>query len=170
MRRRLFNILAAVSMVLTIAIVVLAVRSFNKADFIFYVTSESENYFVVSVGGAFGLGANFPFFNLNALGWAHVEHGPIDNSFRQWLWVEGELDRPADFPTLRYVAIPMWMPLAILLVPPFLSVRRWRREQRAKMEGRCHTCGYNLTGNVSGTCPECGTAVPPKAPMDGATT
>jgi predicted RNA-binding Zn-ribbon protein involved in translation (DUF1610 family) len=24
-------------------------------------------------------------------------------------------------------------------------------------------CGYNLTGNVSGVCPECGTAVPARA-------
>lgn len=23
--------------------------------------------------------------------------------------------------------------------------------------GHCRTCGYNLTGNVSGICPECGT-------------
>src|SRR5436190_7739532 len=23
--------------------------------------------------------------------------------------------------------------------------------------GTCHTCGYNLRGNVSGICPECGT-------------
>jgi len=22
--------------------------------------------------------------------------------------------------------------------------------------GHCQTCGYNLTGNVSGVCPECG--------------
>ncbi len=26
--------------------------------------------------------------------------------------------------------------------------------------GRCQRCGYNLTGNVSGICPECGTPVP----------
>jgi len=26
-------------------------------------------------------------------------------------------------------------------------------------EGFCAACGYNLTGNVSGTCPECGTAM-----------
>ncbi len=25
--------------------------------------------------------------------------------------------------------------------------------------GHCQTCGYNLTGNVSGVCPECGTPV-----------
>ncbi|HWE93601.1 MAG TPA: hypothetical protein VG269_06460 [Tepidisphaeraceae bacterium] len=25
--------------------------------------------------------------------------------------------------------------------------------------GCCQSCGYDLTGNVSGTCPECGTKV-----------
>ncbi len=25
--------------------------------------------------------------------------------------------------------------------------------------GHCQTCGYNLTGNVSGICPECGTRI-----------
>jgi hypothetical protein len=30
----------------------------------------------------------------------------------------------------------------------------WRRHRR-----RCTECGYNLTGNVSGRCPECGTAI-----------
>lgn len=31
-------------------------------------------------------------------------------------------------------------------------VRRWYRARR----GRCIGCGYDLTGNVSGVCPECG--------------
>ena len=26
--------------------------------------------------------------------------------------------------------------------------------------GHCQVCGYNLTGNVSGICPECGTLIP----------
>ena len=30
-----------------------------------------------------------------------------------------------------------------------------RRERKAK--GLCVACGYDLTGNVSGVCPECGT-------------
>ena len=30
-----------------------------------------------------------------------------------------------------------------------LRTRRWR-------QGRCKACGYDLTGNVSGVCPECG--------------
>jgi hypothetical protein len=33
------------------------------------------------------------------------------------------------------------------------ATRRWRRVRR----GLCPSCGYNLTGNVSGVCPECGT-------------
>jgi hypothetical protein len=27
--------------------------------------------------------------------------------------------------------------------------------------GYCRACGYNLTGNVSGVCPECGTKIKP---------
>jgi rubrerythrin len=30
-----------------------------------------------------------------------------------------------------------------------------RRERLAR--GQCGRCGYDLTGNVSGVCPECGT-------------
>ena len=36
-------------------------------------------------------------------------------------------------------------------------LRYWRRKR-----GLCQTCGYDLTGNVSGTCPECGKATPTK--------
>ncbi|HEY2584722.1 MAG TPA: hypothetical protein VGI81_03030 [Tepidisphaeraceae bacterium] len=28
-----------------------------------------------------------------------------------------------------------------------------------RLRGECPLCGYNLTGNVSGTCPECGAPV-----------
>ncbi|UCC29748.1 MAG: hypothetical protein JSU86_16275 [Phycisphaerales bacterium] len=35
--------------------------------------------------------------------------------------------------------------------------RRWRRRRL----GLCFRCGYNLTGNVSGVCPECGTKIEP---------
>ncbi len=35
-----------------------------------------------------------------------------------------------------------------------------RRRLLGHPTGHCQTCGYNLTGNVSGICPECGNAVP----------
>ncbi len=34
-----------------------------------------------------------------------------------------------------------------------IRARRWK-------PGHCDTCGYDLTGNVTGTCPECGEDTP----------
>ncbi len=55
------------------------------------------------------------------------------------------------------LAIKAWPAFVVLALPPvFLLVRgpirRWGRRRR----GLCVACGYNLTGNVSGLCPECG--------------
>jgi hypothetical protein len=36
---------------------------------------------------------------------------------------------------------------------------RLDRCYRKRLYGRCRKCGYNLTGNVSGVCPECGRGV-----------
>ena len=35
---------------------------------------------------------------------------------------------------------------------------RWHR-RRQPPPGHCQKCGYDLTGNVSGVCPECGTPI-----------
>ena len=40
---------------------------------------------------------------------------------------------------------------------PFVSVRLIRRRRRKR--GLCVKCGYDLTGNESGVCAECGTEV-----------
>ena len=58
------------------------------------------------------------------------------------------------------VSAPWWLvtpicaayPVAAIGRGPFL--RRWRRKR-----GLCLNCGYDLTGNVSGRCPECGRGV-----------
>ncbi len=58
-------------------------------------------------------------------------------------------------PTYLRLVIPLWLVLLVLLVP---TVVGWKR-CRSFSVGHCRACGYDLTGNVSGTCPECGTAV-----------
>ncbi len=48
----------------------------------------------------------------------------------------------------------LWVPLLIFLIP---SVTLWWLDRRRTPPGQCPRCGYDLTGNVSGVCPECGT-------------
>jgi hypothetical protein len=45
------------------------------------------------------------------------------------------------------------------LAPALALFHRMRIRSRRKKENLCLTCGYNLTGNLSGTCPECGTQI-----------
>jgi hypothetical protein len=45
------------------------------------------------------------------------------------------------------------------VVPAVWLVARKRRQ----IAGHCVKCGYNLTGNISGVCPECGKPITPKA-------
>ncbi len=54
-----------------------------------------------------------------------------------------------------YLALPLHLGVLIILLPTAIL---WRRDRR-RAKGQCHRCGYNLTGNTSGVCPECGTAI-----------
>ncbi len=59
------------------------------------------------------------------------------------------------FPPCRWI-IPFWVP-AVLLLPGLAALIPWRRRRRTV--GHCTQCEYDLTGNVSGVCPECGAPV-----------
>ena len=74
-------------------------------------------------------------------------------------------ERPGDRPTVWLPIVPLWPGFAIntifyaailwlLFAIPF-ALRRRRRIKR----GLCPACAYDLRGNDSKTCPECGTAV-----------
>jgi hypothetical protein len=56
------------------------------------------------------------------------------------------------------VSFPLWSALLLFSACPFFALIRgpYRRYRRRK-KGLCLECGYNLTGNTSGVCPECGT-------------
>jgi len=43
----------------------------------------------------------------------------------------------------------------------------WYAQRRGRPPGHCQSCGYDLTGNVSGVCPECGQKVAPMSHSEG---
>jgi len=65
--------------------------------------------------------------------------------------------------TRREVTIPIFgIAVVFLALFSFEAVVYWRRTRR-RDQFTCTCCNYNLTGNISGVCPECGTAVAGKA-------
>jgi len=49
---------------------------------------------------------------------------------------------------------------SLFLSVSFPTVAMFLLSRRERITGNCLSCGYNLTGNVSGRCPECGVAIP----------
>ena len=64
---------------------------------------------------------------------------------RAWFWATGALSCGAQ--------VPMWVGGLVLW-----RIKRRRRERLRS--GSCLRCGYPLTGNTSGACPEYGTPTP----------
>jgi|GEM_PF-6820926 len=76
---------------------------------------------------------------------------------RSYLYIVGE--------TYGFI-LPLWLPLiasSSLLIFLFIQKVRLGRNQNYL----CLCCSYNLTGNQSGTCPECGSAVTARPPSSG---
>jgi len=69
------------------------------------------------------------------------------------------------FIRLINVGLPFWILQSICAITAYFLLRqpiRRRRKRIRQRKGLCIVCGYNLTGNTSGTCPECETPVGPK--------
>jgi hypothetical protein len=58
------------------------------------------------------------------------------------------------------VIFPAWPLLLIAAIPTLHMCVSLIRKRRRRSLGLCGVCAYDLTGNQSGVCPECGTAVP----------
>jgi len=54
------------------------------------------------------------------------------------------------------ISIPIWSLVCLSALPTALL---WYRDRR-RMPGLCVKCGYDLRGNASGVCPECGGEAP----------
>ena len=68
-----------------------------------------------------------------------------------YTWMPVYFSAPPDW----VLAIPLWMPLIAIAIP---TAWLWWRDRRHP-SGHCRKCGYDLTGNVTGVCSECGFAM-----------
>lgn len=114
----------------------------------------------VSLDGLPGYYTQFPFGvpSLKSLGPVDLWTGARLPMFRGFDEETGQLTIGTS--RTYWLQCPIWLLPALFAPFPTFAlirgpVRRWRRRRR----GLCVGCGYNLTGNVSGVCPECGTKI-----------
>jgi hypothetical protein len=72
-----------------------------------------------------------------------------------------EVPRPNEAVGFFYSGWGLTVPLWAILLPSLVLPARylWLKRRRAPAAGLCRACRYDLRGNVSGVCPECGTSV-----------
>ncbi len=152
MKGRLLNVLTIASLLLCLTSLAFWVRSYFVWDR-FYLIGEVRLGTLHSLTGRirlaeFGTRADGPSVawqrdpDPSPLGWRAVR--PLF----QFAYASGVN------PPTRLVDFPHWVVTATGAVMP---VVRYRRRRRQPAPGLCTHCGYDLTGNASGACPECGT-------------
>ena len=90
-------------------------------------------------------------------GWVSIEASSEETTTMRTL---AGTTRPIKTHKPSYIILPIWIPFLLLLVPTALL---WWHDRRYRFpSGHCNKCGYDLTGNVSGRCPEGGTEINPR--------
>lgn len=79
-------------------------------------------------------------------------HPPIISWEKIDWWPRNWWSRTGRWEAIR---VPLWMVYSAALTPTLSLFWRYRRLP----SGFCQNCSYDLTGNISGVCPECGVAV-----------
>ena len=140
--------------------------------------SRTFTIYVASMPGS--LGFQFNCLNLPASRWKfnvnynrHPKHfGAVylvpQNTSSRWN-AFGFAFGIESYSTLKVIQLnlPHWFVEAMLATcAALIWYYRHALLSRAKL-GRCHVCGYSLFGNMSGVCPECGTACKVVSPASG---
>jgi hypothetical protein len=170
-RRWAFNLAASVSLVLCMATVALWAQSrpYHQAR---RVSSNARFYVFRSLFGIIELDltecilgqfpSDFPNrFTINLLpqGTDVVWNRGFKSVFGFGYREEPLVGRfPNGFVTARTrsFSVPLWAVVGVTSILPLLFLYRRLHAYRRILRNGCLTCGYNLTGNTSGVCPECG--------------
>jgi hypothetical protein len=144
MRRKLFNFVSGASLMLCVATVVLWVL----------------RWYPLFIGNDETTGS----LMLYREGWRYTH--TVANSFPAWdvywrgfeIHVAGIWGGTTVIGDILVVEMPHIFVVGVLALLPIISAVMWWRRGGRK-SGCCFACGYELTGNVSGVCPECGAPI-----------
>jgi hypothetical protein len=155
-KRRAFNLLAAVSLVLCVVVVVFWIRGIYRYDWFGYATHwDSKHiaryYRLASGGGAFEAyygrqsvtngrdEAGFTWHSEQA--WGYTIFAPkrrVHHNFAFWNYSN------AFFGRIIRVLVPDWILLLLCMTPMAVKCTQWLRGRRELGSSRCATCGYDL--------------------------
>ena len=185
MRRRLLNVLTALSLLLCAAAAAMWVRGYFVSDRFFWHAFEDDGdrtywrYHLV-LSGRGGVGLNrlvqsgsrpgyresilshpMPTFR-STLPAAYpmfnvgVGDQPVWGGFKYGRFTTRDPRRPRPRADGWQVVVPYWAITAVTAVAPAAWTWHWRRRRRHHRAGLCPACGYYLRA-TPGRCPECGT-------------
>jgi hypothetical protein len=152
MLRRLFTLLAAFSLLLCMATVVLWVRSYRNEGDSFTISQRPHGREISTDEGSVVLRADYPWSEVDALSDSGKSYDDRWLGFRLvggWSW-NG---------FTRWWIAPLWSFVTVFALLPLVWVGTFiLRRRRRKAPGACSACGYDLRATPD-RCPECG-AVP----------
>ena len=182
MKRRLFDLVAVVSLVLCVASVALWVRSYFTEDSVYKLspcrTGAGPSY---DAWGLISGGGKLQFLRQQSLGlslietrtelakngkwglhWNHYPYAPpsgLKGNIWNRMGFAYRVVGPNQWFTLDWrAAVPHWSIAAFFAVAPVIVAMTAMRRSRRTAAHRCVSCGYDLRATPD-RCPECGTAV-----------
>jgi hypothetical protein len=172
-KRRLFNLLSAISMLLCVAAIVERCTHPWQSHLIEYLPSHTEGttivtdeFFIESGNGVLIISSNVIRNDISLAG--HAPHPLI--SISVWgpkLWNPAGTAGVGGFAIFRTtsksnlrrgITLPSWFVIICLSVMPVFWLNRWRHRRHADAgaaSGLCMICGYDLRASPD-RCPECG--------------
>jgi hypothetical protein len=184
MKRRLFNLAAAVSVVLCVATVTLWVRGRGRVDSVAYRFFDDDGQSVGSAEFRLGVGKIALTFML----WSEVREA-LDARYRGFsfdsiivppqsltstprnlaerlgftFFHRAEASATQKSPRRRFslyvIVVPAWGLVLITAILPIVHTIRFVRDRGHRRSGLCRVCGYDLRESPD-RCPECGTPRP----------
>ena len=150
-RRYIFNTLTVVSLLLMLGAVGLWVDRYWHVASVGFVTQDKlHHYQLVSKHSGVLIGhyesrlrSGFFFFGDSRAYLTHTGLPSVGPS------------RPSFYVLEHKLIVPHWFLTLIFAILPAIWFIKWRKRIKLRPNS-CPSCAYDLTGNVTGQCPECG--------------